>query len=61
MFCPHWIQSIRVPTKFKRFICLETIRNEFMPLGKDLLAAKLNYLQKGGGCCKRVKKIDIIV
>ena len=42
-------------------IYLESIRNEFMPLGKDLLAAKLNYLQKGGGCCKRVKKIDIIV
>ena len=61
MFCPHWIQSICVPTKFKRFICLETIRNEFMPLGNNLPAAKLNYLQKGGGCRKKVKKIDIIV
>ena len=49
---------MRAPTEFKCFICLETIRNEFMPLGKDLLAAKLNYLQKGGGCCKKVKKIE---
>ena len=48
---------MRVPTKFKCFICLETIRNEFVPLGKDLLAAKLNYLQRGGGCCKKVKKV----
>ena len=27
-----------------------------MPLGKDLLAAKLNYLQRGGGCCKKSEK-----
>ena len=57
MFCPHWIHSMRVPTKFKCFICLETIRNEFMPLGKDLLAAKLNYLQRGGCCKKKWKKV----
>ena len=35
-----------------------------MPLGKDLLAAKLNYLQRGGSCCKKkvkkVKKLDIV-
>ena len=35
-----------------------------MPLGKDLLAAKLDYLQRGGGCCKKkwkkVKKFDIM-
>ena len=30
--------------------------HEFMPLGKDLLAAKLNYLQRGGGCCKKRRK-----
>ena len=48
---------MRVPTEFKCFTCVETIRNEFMPLGKDLLAAKLNYLQRGGGCCKKVKKV----
>ena len=46
------------------FVCLESIRNKFMPLGKDLLAAKLNYLQRGGGCCKKklkkVKKFDIM-
>ena len=28
-----------------------------MPLGKDLLAAKLNYLQRGGRCCKKAKKV----
>ena len=56
MFCPHYIQSMRVPTKLECFICLESIRNEFMPLGKDLLVGKLNYLQRGGGCCKKVKK-----
>ena len=33
MFCPHCIQSTRVPTKFECFICLESIRIEFMPLG----------------------------
>ena len=27
-----------------------------MPLGKDLLAEKLNYLQRGGGCCKKSEK-----
>ena len=53
MFCPHCTQSMRVPTKFECFLCLESIRNQFMPLGKDLLAAKLNYLQRGGGCCKK--------
>ena len=55
---PHCIQSMRVPTKFGCFICLESIRNEFMPLGKDLLAAKLNYLQRGGGCCKKSEKSE---
>ena len=63
MFCPHCIQSMHVPTKFGCFICLESIRNEFIPLGKDLLAGKLNYLQRGG-CCKKkwkkVKKFDIM-
>ena len=29
-----------------------------MPLGKDLLAAKLNYLQRGGRCCKKSKKSE---
>ena len=28
-----------------------------MPSGKDLLAAKLNYLQRGGGCCKKSEKV----
>ena len=55
IFCPHCIRSMCVPTKFKWFICLETIRNKFMPLGKDLLAAKLNYFQRGG-CCKKKRK-----
>ena len=58
MFYPHCIQSMRVPVKFKWFICLETIRNKFMPLGKNLLAAKLNYLQRGGCCCKKSKKSE---
>ena len=49
-----------VPTELKYFICLETIRNEFVPLGKDLLAAKLNYLQRGGGCCKKSEKSEKI-
>ena len=49
---PHCLQSMRVPTKFECFICLESIRNIFMSLGKDFLAAKLNYLQSGGGCCE---------
>ena len=31
-----------------------------MPLGKDLLAAKLNYLQRGGRCCKKSKKSEKI-
>ncbi len=47
---------MRVPTKSKCFICLETIRNEFMSLGKDLLAAKLNCLQRRGACCKKSEK-----
>ena len=50
------IQSMLVSTKFKCVICLETIRNKFVPLGKDLLDAKLNYLQRGGGCCKKSEK-----
>ncbi len=56
MFCPNCIQSMRVPTKFECFICLESIRIEFVPLGYDLLAAKLKYLQRGGGCCKKSEK-----
>ena len=56
MFCPHCIQSMRVPTQFECFICLESIRIEFMLLSWDLLAVKLNYLQRGGGCCKKVNK-----
>ena len=47
---------MRFHTKFKCFMRLETIRNKFMPLGKDLLAEKLNYLQRGGGCCKKSEK-----
>ena len=35
-----------------------------MPIGKDLLAEKLNYLQRGGYCCKKkekkVKNFDIM-
>ena len=49
---PRCIQSMRLPTKSKCFICLKTIKNELIPLGKDLLAAKLYYLQRGGCCCK---------
>ena len=49
---------MRVPKKFECFICLESIRNEFRPIGKDLLAAKLNYLQRGGGCCKKSEKSE---
>ena len=55
MFCPHCLQSMHVPTKFECFICLESIRNKFMPLGKDLLAAKLNYLQRAV-VVKKMKK-----
>ena len=29
-----------------------------MPLGKDLLAAKLNHLQRGGGCCEKSEKSE---
>ena len=61
MFCPHCIQSMRVPTKSKCFIRQDVYtyisKNELVSLGKDLLAAKLNYLQGGGCCCcKKVKK-----
>ena len=32
-----------------------------MPLGNNLFAAKLKYLQRGGGCCKKKgKKVDKI-
>ena len=32
-----------------------------MPLDENLFAAKLKYLQKGGGCCKKKgKKVDKI-
>ena len=57
MFCPHCIQSMRFPTKFECFICLKSIQNKFIPLGNDLLAGKLNYLQRGGGCCKKSEKV----
>ena len=29
-----------------------------MPLGKDFLAGKLNYLQRGGRCCKKSEKSE---
>ena len=29
-----------------------------MPVDKDLFAAKLNYLQRGGGCCKKSEKSE---
>ena len=35
-----------------------------MPLGNNLFAAKMKYLQRGGGCCKKkgkkVDKIDMV-
>jgi hypothetical protein len=32
-----------------------------MPLGNNQFAAKLKYLQRGGGCCKKKgKKVDKI-
>ena len=35
-----------------------------MPMGDNLFAAKLNYLYRGNGCCKKkrkkVDKVDII-
>ena len=46
IFCPHCMKSMRVPTKFDYFICLESIRNEFIPLGKDLLA-EIELFAKG--------------
>ena len=31
-----------------------------MPLDENLFAAKLKYLQRGGGCCKKKEKVDKI-
>ena len=50
--CLHCIQSMRVPIKFECFICPESIRNECMPLGKDLLADRY-YTRKILGCHER--------
>ena len=64
MFCPCCLHSICIPSKFECFICLESKRNKFMPMGDNLFAAKLKYLQRGSGCCKKkrkkVDKVDII-
>ena len=64
MFCPLCIHSICIPTKFKWFLCLESIKNKFIPLGDNLFTAKLKYLQTCGGCCKKkgqkVEKFDMI-
>ena len=64
MICHLCIHSIHIPTQFEGFICLKSIRNKFMPLGNNLFAAKLKYLQSGGGFCKKkgkeVDKIDMI-
>ena len=53
MFCRHCIPSMHVPTKFE---CLESIRNKFMPLDEKMFVAKLKYLQRGSGCCKKRRK-----
>ena len=64
MFCPCCLHSICIPSKFECFIYLESKRNKFMPMGDNLFAAKLKYLQRGSGCCKKkrkkVDKVDII-
>ena len=64
MICHLFIHSIHIPTQFEGFICLESIRNKFMPLGNNLFAAKMKYLQRGGGCCKKkgktIDKIDMM-
>ena len=43
-------------------MCLESIRNEFMHLDGNLFVAKLKYLQRGDGCCKkkREKSLKIV-
>ena len=62
MLCPPCIHSIHILTKLDCFTCLESIRNKFMPLGNNLFAAKLKYLQRGGGCCKkRGKKLTKLI
>ena len=45
-----------IPMKFDCFICLKTMRNKFMPVDENLFAAKLKYLQWGGGSCKERRK-----
>ena len=64
MFCPCCLHSICIPSKFERFIYLESKKNKFMPMGDNLFAAKLKYLQRGSGCYKKkrkkVDKVDII-
>ena len=32
------------------------MKNKFMPLDEQLFAAKLKYLQRGSGCCKKKRK-----
>ena len=62
MICHFCIHSIYILIQFECFICLESIRNKFMPLGNNLFAAKLKYLQRGGGCCKkRWKKLTKLI
>ena len=62
MICHFCIHSIYILIQFECFICLESIRNKFMPLGNNLFAAKLKYLQRGGGCCKkRGKKLTKLI
>ena len=55
---------ICIPSKFECFICLESKRNKFMPMGDNLFAAKLKNMQRGSGCCKKkgekVEKLDMI-
>ncbi len=45
-------------------MCIESMRNKFIPLDEQLFAAKLKYLQGGSGCCKekreKVDKFDIM-
>ena len=56
MFCPLRLHSISIPRKFDFFIYIESKRNKFMPMGDSLYAAKLKYLQRGSGCCKKKRK-----
>ena len=64
IFCTPSLHSICIPTKFECFICLESKRNKFMPMGDNLFAAKLKNMQRGSGCYKKkgkkVEKFDMI-